>query len=299
MAPTEVAAPSAVRRIRRMLDDAGIPLTNRRLLALCSGGVDSVVLVDLLAQLPHGAAPRSIDVLWLDHGIRADSDRECAAARAVAERHGLALHVARRSAEEAEADRAAGAGTQAAARAWRLATAIEQARRIGADVIATGHTASDQLEGSLLDLVGVTGPGALRPMRMSRSLASGVELVRPLLGLGRDAVVACARTRELEWVEDPSNADTSRYARNAMRHDVVPLLLAAHPDAGVALARAAAREHEGADATSGLATALLHAWGVEPATDAASQLDLRRLAELPAPARRALLAAWLAPALGR
>ncbi|MCW2972763.1 MAG: tRNA(Ile)-lysidine synthetase, partial [Thermoleophilia bacterium] len=134
---------SALRRTRRLLDDAGASLVQRHVLALCSGGIDSVVLVELLARLPRGAAPNSVRVLWLDHGVRVSVDAEFAAARAVAERHGFEVTVERGAIDTSTH------GVQAAARAWRYAVAARVAAEQGCDVVVAGHTASDQLEGAL------------------------------------------------------------------------------------------------------------------------------------------------------
>ena len=284
MPPTAVDHRSAVRRVRRLLDDAGASLVATDVLALCSGGIDSVVLVELLARLPRGAAPRSVSVLWLDHGVRSDTESERRAAHAIAAAHDFEFLVERGSLTDLAG------GTQAAARTWRYETATRVAVARGCSVVVTGHTASDQLEQALLGLVGATAPGTPRTMRTTRPLAPGVELVRPLLALTRDEIVALADAADLAWAEDPSNADPDAYLRNALRHGVVPPLLAASPAAGIALARAAEHAHTMQDALDDLASALLDAWR---APTAPQDLDVRRLEQLAEPARRALLAQWL------
>src|SRR5438128_244645 len=111
---------SPVRRVRRALDDAGVSLVGRRVLALCSGGADSVLLVAALDALPRGARPASIDVLWCDHALRADVAVERDAARAVAERAGAVLHERR---ADVDLTTAAG-GIEGAGRTWRLDVAV-------------------------------------------------------------------------------------------------------------------------------------------------------------------------------
>ncbi|MBC7460293.1 MAG: tRNA lysidine(34) synthetase TilS [Thermoleophilia bacterium] len=282
---------SALRRTRRLLDDAGASLLNRRVLALCSGGVDSVVLVDLLARLPRGAAPKSIRVLCLDHGVRAGVEAELAAARAVAAAHDFDITVERGALDTSTH------GTQAAARTWRYATAARVAAVHGCDVVVTGHTASDQLEGALLGLVAVTGSGAPAAMPVARELAPGVQLVRPLLALDRSTILELAAAAGRSWAEDPSNADADAYLRNGVRHRVVPALLDLAPGAGPALARAAQRASTQQLALDSLAAALLDSWG---ARTAPQRLDVRLAAPLATPARHALLASWLRGAgLGR
>ncbi|MCW2956514.1 MAG: tRNA(Ile)-lysidine synthetase, partial [Thermoleophilia bacterium] len=166
------------------------------------------------------------------------------------------------------------------------------ARALGCEVVATGHTADDQLEGALLGLVGVTGDGVPRAMQVQRELEGGVQLVRPLLGVGRAQVEAVAVELDLGWADDPSNADPDAYARNAVRHRVVPPLLEVHPGAGLAIARAAARAADERGVTDALADALLDTRHEAVPADAAV-LDRRRIDALPTPARRAVLARWL------
>jgi len=81
---------------------------------------------------------------------------------------------------------------------------------------------------------GSTGLSSLRPVRrFNKGL-----LVRPLLGVGRDIILAHARDKGLSWVDDPSNHLT-HYSRNKIRHDVLPSLLTFRDDAIRNIARAA------------------------------------------------------------
>lgn len=282
---------SAVRRVRRTLGDAGVSLAGARVLAMCSGGADSVALVALLAGLPRGAAPASVDVLFLDHGLREDTAGERRAAQAAA-RHAGGRFFERRADTDLAAEPG---GLEAAARGWRYDAARATAAEARCGVVATGHTASDQLELALLALVGVTGRAAgLDAMPVERDLEDGLRLVRPLLQLSRAESEEACLAAGLAWCDDPSNADPHAHVRNAVRHRVVPPLLEAHPGAGGALLRAAALARESSDARLSLARALIDAWGVT------GSLDVRRLAELQPSARRDLLAAWLvASGLGR
>jgi tRNA(Ile)-lysidine synthase len=282
---------AVARRVRRTLDDARATLVGRRVLALCSGGADSVLLVAALDALPRGARPASLDVLWCDHAMRDDVDSERAAARAAAERVGARFHARR-----AESDLATAAGgVEGAARTWRYEVAAELAAEFACDVVVTGHTASDQLESALLALVGVTGrAGDVDAMPVARELAPGIELVRPLLGLARSEVERACADAELAWANDPTNADPDAFARNAVRHRVVPQLLELHPGAGAALVRAAERSRERAHVMRSLADSLLDAW------DGGDRLEVEQLEFLPLAARREVVARWLARAgLGR
>ncbi|MCW2922505.1 MAG: tRNA(Ile)-lysidine synthetase [Thermoleophilia bacterium] len=280
-----------VRRVRRTLDDAGASLVGRRVLAMCSGGADSVALVALLGSLPRGAAPRSIDVLLVDFGQR-DTAVELAAAAAAAGHVGARFHH-----RAARLDLAPGTSFEAAARDARYDIAVDLARELDADVVCTGHSASDQVEQALLSLIGVTGrTGSFDAMPVAREFAPGLQLVRPLLGTTRDQHEEACREAGLGWGIDPTNADPEYAVRNAVRHTVVPALLDVRDDAGVAIARAGRRHRELDTVTTSLAAALLHEW--EP--DDPGRIDVRRLAACDPATRRELLAAWLRRAqLGR
>jgi len=146
-------------------------------------------------------------------------------------------------------ERAPGAaweGLEAAARRARHAALRRAAAAVGADRIATGHTADDQAETVVMRLLEGAGPrglGGIAPVR-------GVY-VRPLLEVPRVAIEAHLRARQIGWVEDGSNRDP-RFLRNRVRADVLPFLaarldpaIAARLAAGAAVARALVAEVEG------------------------------------------------------
>ena len=106
-------------------------------------------------------------------------------------------------------------------------------RRAGRGRVATGHTASDQVETILYRLAASPGRRALlgMPAREGR-------LVRPLLELTREQTAAYCRARGLSWREDSSNED-ERYARARVRGGLVPALRAVHPAAEANVLRTA------------------------------------------------------------
>jgi tRNA(Ile)-lysidine synthase len=174
---------------------------------LLSGGRDSVCLLDLAVR--H-AGP--VTALHVNYGLRDSADGDEAYCTDLCARLGVPLHVHR-----------AGAPTgnvQAWARAVRYA---EAAKHDG--LIATGHTASDQVETVLYRLAASPGRRALlgMPEREGR-------IIRPLLDCTREETAAYCRERGLEWREDPTN-DSLDFARNRVRHQLLPALRALHPAA--------------------------------------------------------------------
>jgi len=178
----------------------------------CSGGRDSMVLLDALHQLA-GPLELQLSVVTIDHGWRDDSGRDADLVREVAAELGLPW-----TSRSAESDPAVlrDAGPEAAARAARHAALLDIARRIGASAIAMGHHRDDQAETVLMRALvgtGVRGLGGMRP-RAGR-------LIRPMLGIGGDRVERHARERELRWREDPANSDP-RYLRSRIRGRLMP-----------------------------------------------------------------------------
>jgi tRNA(Ile)-lysidine synthase len=121
--------------------------------------------------------------------------------------------------------------------AWAREVRYAEAERLAAErdaLIATGHTASDQVETILYRLAASPGRRALLGMPAAEG-----RLVRPLLGLSREQTAAYCTTAGLAFSQDASNEDP-RFARARVRHGVVPALRAVHPAAEANVLRTAA-----------------------------------------------------------
>jgi tRNA(Ile)-lysidine synthase len=188
----------------------------RPILAMLSGGRDSVCLLDLAVSI---CGAENVHALHVNYGLRPEADEDERHCREFCERLGVA------SLKVVRAERPAGAGNlQAWARELRYGAADELARELDA-LIATGHTATDQVETILYRLAASPGRRALLGMSPRE-----VRLVRPLLGLTREQTAAYCRARGLSWREDASN-DDERYARARVRNSLLPALDAVHPAA--------------------------------------------------------------------
>jgi tRNA(Ile)-lysidine synthase len=177
-----------------------------------SGGADSLCLLHLLSEL----APQwelALTVLHLNHGLRGEESRADAAfVREQAQRLGWPAIVH-------EAQLPADGNLEQAAREARLQffhSAMQSARL---DCVATGHTRSDQAETVLFRFLrgsGTAGLAGIRPATRDR-------VVRPLIEFSRADVEQYLRSRNLEWRDDSTNA-TLQFARNRIRHQLMPLL---------------------------------------------------------------------------
>lgn len=202
--------------------------------ALCvalSGGLDSVVLLDLLAGL-RGELGYALEAAHVQHGLSSNADAWLASCASQCEARGVALH-----ALHVHVPRNTGQGIEAAAREARHAALAT----LPCDWLVLAHHRNDQAETLLFRLLrgaGVRGSGAMRLVEAGRP-----GRLRPLLDVPREALRSYALAAGLQWVEDESNEDC-RFRRNFLRHRVMPLLEQAFPGAIATLARAAAHFQE-------------------------------------------------------
>jgi tRNA(Ile)-lysidine synthase len=253
---------------------AGTPLV-----ALLSGGRDSVCLLDLAARL-LGAG--DVAALHVNYGLRDDSDADEEHCVALCERLGVRLEVERPRRPEGPGN------LQAWARDTRYAAAAGLAEGSGA-LIGTGHTADDQVETILYRLASSPSRRALLGMRPRDG-----KLVRPLLKLTRKQTTVYCEERGLAWRDDPSNAEPT-YARNRVRHGLAEALAEVHPAAAKNVLRTAELLRDEAEVLDGLVAAELD----RPGGAARNTIELARLAELPAALRRLVVQQLADRAAGR
>ena len=251
-----------------------------------SGGLDSTVLLHLLARLREREALPPLSAIHVHHGLQAVADAWPVHCRRMCERWDVPLHV-----ERVQVD-----GAASLERAAREARYAALARHLGAgEVLLTGQHRDDQAETLLFRLLRGAGVRGLGGMPPSRALGAG-WLLRPLLEISRAELEGYAREQGLDWVEDPSNADT-RLARNFLRREVLPLLARHWPQAGANLARSSAHLREAEQLLAELAgldlqsaqSASAFPWLPLPS------LELAPLLELSEVRQRNALRHWLTP----
>ena len=198
-----------------------------RVLCAVSGGADSVCLAHLLKS--SGA---DVVCAHFNHKLRgAESDRDEEFVRLLCTRIGVELFTG--SGDVAEYAGRSAMGTEEAARRLRYGFLLETAEKCGADRIATAHNAEDNAETVLMNLArgtGLRGLGGIPPRRG--------KIIRPLLQTTREEITAYLEENGLEHVEDSSNAGDD-YARNRIRHHVLPVLRQHNGGAVMNIARAA------------------------------------------------------------
>lgn len=249
-----------------------------------SGGLDSTVLLHLLASLRDREPLPPITAVHVHHGLQPAADAWPKHCGAICESLGVPLDVLQVQVER-------GASLEGKAREARY-RALGSHLPVGG-VLLTAQHRDDQVETVLFRLLRGAGVQGLSGMPFERPLARGV-LLRPLLECSRDELEVYAHEHGLAWVEDPSNGSLD-HARNYLRHRLLPVMRERWPQADASVARAARHCAEAQLLLDDLAAVDLQAARVPPRLDwlPIPSLDLPALAML-APARqRNALRCWL------
>lgn len=266
-------------RVRFQLNRTiGPPAGITPLVVAVSGGLDSMVLLDVLASLA-GDWPLELHVAHCHHGLRgAEADADARLVEEAARARGLGFSLGRLQ----PGTRREGGGGRDSVEMWarrrRHAFLADVARRVGARWIALAHHLDDQAELVLLRLLrgaGSTGLGGMRSPAPSPA-DPDLRLLRPLLDVRKADLATHAAGAGLHWREDASNADRA-IPRNRIRHEILPALASM---AGPALPEILGRTAELAAAEAEFIRAEAHRWRTDPGP---------AFADLPAALQRAIV----------
>lgn len=250
------------------------PLPERLLIGL-SGGADSVALFHMLLARDHGAGR-----LWavhVNHGLRGEqSDEDERFVRALCQERQVPLKVYRACLP--------GNPGEEWAREVRYAFFRQAMEETGAEALALAHHRDDQAETLLLHLLrgaGLTGLAGMPP----EGKAMGIRVVRPLLAVSRQELRLALEEAGYSWREDASNQD-ERYLRNAVRHELLPLMERLSGGCTERIAAAASLLRADEAVLSGEAEAFLNDGG------ASNYLPIKKLVGLPNGLIRRVLRLW-------
>jgi tRNA(Ile)-lysidine synthase len=252
---------------------------NPRIVVAFSGGIDSTVLVHALARQRRLLG--ALRLVHIDHGLQAASAEW--ARRCVRQARAWKLPI---SVLRARIARARGESPEAAAREARYALLAKDLSP--GEVLVTAQHRDDQVETLLLQLFRGAGVAGLASMPPIAAIGVG-RIARPLLDTSRTEVEAYAGKHRLRWIDDPTNAQ-QRFARNFLRHEVLPRVRDNWPGVDAAIARSAVHMAE--------ANALLRQSASRDLAAAADGggLSVARLRALDAAARRNALREFIARA---
>ncbi|MBN2578289.1 MAG: tRNA lysidine(34) synthetase TilS [Pirellulales bacterium] len=249
-----------------------------------SGGADSVALLRALCRVKSGGAGR-LGAAHFNHYLREEAGGDqrfvenlCAQLEIPCVSGGVAV---------AETAASTGEGLEEAARRLRYAFLASAAGRLGARFVAAAHTANDQAETILHRILRGTGIGGLAGMPRARPLGPAT-LIRPMLTLRRDEVLAYLHDVNQTYREDASNADC-RFTRNRLRRELLPLLAREfNPRVEEVLLRLGSLAGEVQQVVAGLVDALMERAVICPSAEQAI-LDRRELHAQPRHVLRELL----------
>ncbi|MGQ0443289.1 MAG: tRNA lysidine(34) synthetase TilS [Methylophilaceae bacterium] len=253
-------------------------LVNPHLLLAFSGGLDSAMLLHLLAHL-QTELDFKLSVMHVHHGLSTNADawaafcqKTCADLKVPFKLHKVQI------------DYNSGLGIEATARQARY-QALMSAE---SDFVCLAHHQNDQAETLLLQLArgaGVKGLAGMAPVDIER------KLLRPLLHFSRIEIASYAKHHHLHWIEDESNNNT-RHDRNFMRHAVLPTIDERYPAITQTLGRSAMHLADASQLLDELAA--IDALKALDDTESQQRLNLTILKNLSATRQANLIRWWLA-----
>ncbi|MEG0850670.1 MAG: tRNA lysidine(34) synthetase TilS [Flavobacterium sp.] len=193
-------------------------LAEKKLFLAVSGGLDSMVLLHLLKQLPY-----EIAVLHCNFQLRGlESFGDQTFVENYCDQNNIPVFTTQFDTEAFAKDYKL--STQVAARELRYSWFYELLEEKDFDYILTAHHADDNLETFIINLSRGTGLDGLSGIPEQND-----KIIRPLLPFSREEILKYAEENKIEWREDSSNA-SNKYLRNKIRHDLVPILKELNPN---------------------------------------------------------------------
>ncbi|POY35867.1 tRNA lysidine(34) synthetase TilS [Solitalea longa] len=203
---------------KNFITTQGLFNANDKILLAVSGGVDSVVMARLFA-----AAQFNFGIAHCNFQLReGDADMDAEFVSALAEELGVVYHQVKFNTTGFAEDKKI--SIQMAARELRYNWLREIKEEFGYSYIAIAHHKSDTVETVLINMLRGTGLAGLHGIFAKRD-----DIVRPLLFLTRDEVESIANMCSVNFREDVSNR-SSKYVRNKLRNEVIPILKEINPD---------------------------------------------------------------------
>lgn len=253
-----------------------------------SGGRDSTALLHATVREAHARGDTDVLALHVHHGLSPHADAWLAHAQQVCVQWAEQGWPLRLCHTKVVVGHEAGDSLEAQARQARYAALADMALSESADMVLLAHHQRDQAETLLLQALRGGGVAGLAGMP-KEALRHGVRWVRPWLTHSREAIEAYVAQHALSFIEDDSNSDT-RFARNRLRLEVWPALLAAFPQAEASLAASAQHLADALPALTRAGQQSLLDLGWRP--EAPAHLPAQAWSALPEADRREVLRHW-------
>jgi tRNA(Ile)-lysidine synthase len=213
------------KQVTTVIKEYNLFRANDTVLLGVSGGADSVALLSLIFDANRvNLTCSNIFIAHLNHLIRGEeSEEDEQFVNNLAKKFKLSIVSERRDIKEIARERKM--SLEEAAREERYKFLENAAKRVGANVIAVGHNADDNVETILHRIIrgtGIVGLGGMRPKRKLTPFSS-INLVRPLLFTWRKDIIAYLKEKDLSYRVDSTNFETDQF-RNRIRAELIPLL---------------------------------------------------------------------------
>lgn len=200
--------PLTASRFAQLMQALKLDFTYKKFAVAVSGGADSMALALLLAEWGKQNG-KHVTALIFDHRIRPESTKEAEQVKKILKAQGIKAEIL------TTPERIGKRNLQAEARKYRYAALADYCREKQCRYLFTAHHADDQLETMLMRLArgsGLEGLSGIAPV----SAMGNITLIRPLLSVSKEELIATLNARKCSWMEDPSNYSAA-YARNRMR----------------------------------------------------------------------------------
>ncbi len=245
-----------------------------------SGGVDSHVLLHLMADLKNKNPDLNIKAIHINHQLNPNSNQWEAHCKKICENLEIELMI-----EKITINLKAGDSLEEQARLARYKTFEKYIEKNS--VLLTAHNLNDQAETFLLQALRGAGPKGLSAMPIEKKLGLG-KLVRPLLSYSRADILEYAKKHQLIWMEDDSNLN-NQFDRNFLRNTIFPKLLERKPAVFENFSRSARllAEHEK------IISEISREDFEKIKTEQITKIDLKKLLLLSNPRQRLVLREWL------
>lgn len=195
-------------RFAQLMAALKLDFTHKKFAVAVSGGPDSMALTLLLSEWGKKNG-KHVTALIFDHRIRPESTKEAEQVKKILKGQGIKAEIL------TTPERIGKRNLQAEARKYRYAALADYCREKQCRYLFTAHHADDQLETMLMRLArgsGLEGLSGIAPV----SAMGDITLIRPLLSVSKEELIATLKARKCSWIEDPSNYSAA-YARNRMR----------------------------------------------------------------------------------
>ena len=264
--------------------------SDSRLLVAVSGGPDSLALAHVLQSLRGTGSFESLAAAHVNHGLRPASEQEESAVRRYCMEWDVPCNVKRVDTERIAAKKKTGIEETARTIRYEFFEELAEAQKF--DFVLTAHTANDQAETVILNMVRGAGVRGLAGIPPKRKLGDGFVL-RPWLDITKEEILEYLREHDLAAANDMSNEELT-YQRNRVRHKVLPVLAEVWPDRSPvkSLAALAGRMRELSNFLDSLAEEKLALLELD------NGLSLEGLKNLHGFPLHALLEAWLHKSFG-